>query len=190
MAPGYAGHVERLMVLALIFWVGCQDRTHRAVTQPATGPTASGSAEAPESDERPSADEPAVVSRDAQDENAGGERRPERPVRRKPKRPVASWVIFREAFEPSDDAACTVAWTSGNRLEVHTENIQRLTIDLTRLPEGAPTKGPWNLQIDGQGIEMTGFRPKVGYTGKIRDLVRSQNGNWTVDRQQLYRLGG
>jgi hypothetical protein len=98
-------------------------------------------------------------------------------------------VIFREAFKPAEDAACRVAWTGGNRLEVHTENIQRFTIDLTRLPEGAPTKGPWNLQVDGQGIEMTGFRPKPGYTGKIRDLVRSQNGNWTVDRKQLYRSG-
>jgi hypothetical protein len=103
---------------------------------------------------------------------------------------VDSWVIFRDVFEPAEDAACTAVWTGGNRLEVHTENVQRLTIDLTRLPEGAPTKGPWNLQIDGQGIEMTGFRPKPGYTGKIRDLIRSQNGNWTVDRKRLYRLGG
>ena len=106
---------------------------------------------------------------------------------RPPGRPVDSWIIFRKAFHPKKDATCQMEWTGGNRLVVNTENIKRLTIDLTQLPAGAPAKGPWNLQIDGQGIEVTGFAPKPGYTGKIRDLVRSQNGIWTVDRKRLYR---
>jgi hypothetical protein len=104
-----------------------------------------------------------------------------------PARPVDSWVIFREAFNRRKDASCEMERSGGNRLVVKTENISRLTIDLTQLPPGAPTKGPWNLQIDGQGIELTGFAPKPGYTGKIRDLVRSTSGNWTVDRKKLYR---
>jgi hypothetical protein len=97
---------------------------------------------------------------------------------RMPKRPTPSWVIFREAFEESEDATCRADWTGENRLEVHTENIQRLTLDLTRLPAGAPGRGPWNLQIDHQGIQITGLR------GKVLDLVRSKNGNWTVDHSK------
>ncbi len=97
----------------------------------------------------------------------------------RPKRPAPSWVIFREAFDDAKDAACTAEWTGGNRLEVHTENIRRITLDLHRLPGGAPQRGPWNLQLDGQGVQITGFR------GKVLDLVRSKNGNWTVDRSKF-----
>ena len=112
------------------------------------------------------------------------------PPPRRPARPEDSWAIFREAFDEQQDAACTANWTGGTRLEVTTHNVKRLTIDLTLLPEGAPQKGPWNLQIDGQGVELTGFNPKPGYTGRIRDLVRSPNGVWTVDRKALYRIRG
>lgn len=100
---------------------------------------------------------------------------------RAPKRPQESWVVFREAFDEVKDATCTAEWTGGNRLEVHTENIKRLTLYLTRLPAGAPQRGPWNLQIDHQGIQITGFR------GKILDLVRSKSGNWTVDLTKAKR---
>lgn len=96
-----------------------------------------------------------------------------------PRRPTPSWVIFREAFEETEDATCEAEWTGGNRLEVHTENIKRLTLDLGRLPSGAPQRGPWNLQLDSQGIQITGFR------GKVLDLVRSKAGNWTVDRSKF-----
>jgi len=106
---------------------------------------------------------------------------------RPPARPLDSWVIFRKAFDPQEDATCHLEWTGGNRLVVATENIQRLTLDLTQLPVGAPENGPWNLQIDGQGIEITGFTPKPGHTGKIRDLVRTPNGVWSVDKKKLYR---
>jgi len=97
----------------------------------------------------------------------------------KPKRPTPSWVIFREAFDEAQDATCAADWTGGNRLEVHTDNIKRLTLDLHRLPSGAPQRGPWNLQLDGQGIQITGFH------GKVLDLVRSKAGNWTVDRSKF-----
>ncbi len=101
----------------------------------------------------------------------------------RPKRPVNSWIIFREAYKPLEDAACKADWTGGNRLEVDTENINRITLDLTRLPPGAARRGPWNLQIDGQGFEITGRR------GRIMDLVRSRNGRWTVDRKTLRKRG-
>ena len=110
--------------------------------------------------------------------------------RRAPKRPVDSWVIFREARDPAADATCDAQWLGGNRFRVETQNIKRLTLDMTRLPDGAPAKGPWIIRIDGRGIELTGFKPKPGYTGHKRDLVCSRNGVWTVDRRTLYRTGG
>jgi hypothetical protein len=109
--------------------------------------------------------------------------------KRKPIRPTDNWVIFREAFQPNEDAICGTAWTGTNQFEVKTENVQRVTIDLTRLPEGAPTKGPWIIRLDGQAVELTGFKPREGYTGLKRDLVRSQNGKWSVDKTKLYRTG-
>ncbi len=107
---------------------------------------------------------------------------------RKPKRPKNTWVYFREAFDTEKDVSMSADWTGDDRIEIRTKNVKRLTIDLAGLPKGAPTKGPWNLQIDGQGVQMWGRSPKAGYTGRIRDLVRSVNGNWTVDRERMYRL--
>ncbi len=112
---------------------------------------------------------------------------PPQPVR--PQRPKDTWVIFREAERDELDAICEARWTGGRRLEIKTENIKRITLDLTKLPPEAPQEGPWRVQIDGQGIEITGFTPKPGYTGKVRDLVRSSSGNWTVDKKRLYRGG-
>lgn len=113
----------------------------------------------------------------------------ETPQRRKPIRPTDNWVIFREAFDPDDDAICGTAWVGENQFEVKTENVKRVTIDLTRLPNGAPTKGPWIIRLDGQAVELTGFKPRDGYTGLKRDLVRSQNGKWSVDKSKYYRAG-
>ncbi len=96
----------------------------------------------------------------------------------KPKRPVDGWVIFRSAFDEDTDAEVDSAWTGGNRLEVRTRNVHRVTLDLTRLPAAASQRGPWNLQIDKQGIAITGAR------GRVLDLVRSQNGDWSVDRDR------
>jgi len=113
-----------------------------------------------------------------------------RPLKRVPKRPVDSWVIFREARDATADATCDAEWLHGNRFRVKTRNIKRMTLDMTRLPEGAPAKGPWIIHVDGRGIELTGFKPKPGYTGHKRDLVCSKNGVWTVDKRTLYRTGG
>jgi len=110
-----------------------------------------------------------------------------RPCERPPRRPRNTWVIFREAFERSDDSTCEAAWMGRNQFEIKTQNVKRMTVDMTRLPAGAPGRGPWILQVDGQGIELTGFKPGPGYTGHRRDLIRSKNGQWTVDKEVRYR---
>lgn len=107
----------------------------------------------------------------------------------RPRRPTDDWVIFREAYHPREDATCETHWIGRNQFEVRTENVQRVTIDLSKVPEGAPKKGPWIIRMDGQAIELTGFNPKPGYTGLKRDLIRSKNGQWSVDRSRLYRSG-
>lgn len=94
-----------------------------------------------------------------------------------PKRPKDSWVVFRTAFDDAADAAIESKWTGANRIEVLTHNVSRVTLDLTKLPDGAPQKGPWNLQIDEQGIQITGAR------GKVLDLIRSKGGVWKVDKK-------
>lgn len=105
--------------------------------------------------------------------------KPDRP--RKPKRPTDSWIIFRTAEDPEADVTCHYQWTGGGRLEVVTRNVTRLTLDLTKLPDAAPRRGPWDLQIDKQGIQITGVR------GKVLDLVRSPNGIWNIDREKTPR---
>ena len=196
MISCHIGRAAMLLTLALAIGAGCQDRPRQAVTQPADQQKAAQPAQPasqPIPSQAPTEREPASPQavRGPVDP-AKPKPRPEARKPRKPKRPVDDWMIFREAFDPGLDATCIAKWTGGNRLEVHTENIKRITIDLAQLPDGAPDKGPWNLQIDGQGIEMTGFKPKPGYTGRIRDLIRSKNGIWTVDRKTLYRprIGG
>ena len=93
-----------------------------------------------------------------------------------PKRPEPGWTVFRAAFDDKADATCEARFTGGNRLDVDTQNISHLTIDLGKLPEGAPKSGPWNLQIDGQGIEVSGSR------GRYLHLIRGKAGAWDVDR--------
>lgn len=102
--------------------------------------------------------------------------KPNPPKPAEPKRPKIDWLVFRSAFNEKGDAHADARWTGGDRFQIKTENINRMTVDLTKLPEGAPPKGPYNFQVDGQGIQLTGFRSK-----RI-DLVRSQNGIWTVDK--------
>jgi hypothetical protein len=92
-----------------------------------------------------------------------------------PKRPNHPWVIFREAQQATRDADIHAEWTGGNRLEIRTENVGLVTLDLNKLPPDAPRKGPWLLQIDKQGIEIYG-RPGM----RVLDLVRSRNGDWSV----------
>jgi hypothetical protein len=138
-----------------------------------------------EEERLPAVDEEADRSLSEEPTEESSRRPSQEPVQRlpapRPKRPAPSWVIFREAFHEKEDVTCAADWTGGSRLEIRTDNIKRLTLDLTRLPPGAPGRGPWNLQIDSQGMEITGFH------GKVLDLVRSKNGNWTVDRSKFRR---
>lgn len=91
---------------------------------------------------------------------------------------TSPWATLREPFDTAEKVTLDCKWTGGRRLEVHTENVQRLTLDLHHLPREAPAIGPWILQIDRQGIEISGRR------GKVIDLVRSPNGVWSVDRDK------
>ena len=163
-----------LLLLSLVTGTACQYRG-----RPADEPGATSSTQTPQDDDhqRPA---PAPTSAPAtQPASAPAE----------PARPQPDWTIFREAFEDKQNAVCNATWLGDNRFEIDTENIQRLTIDFTELPPGAPEKGPWLVTIDGQTIEFMGFKPRPGYTGLKRDLVRSPNGVWEIDRKRLYRPG-
>ncbi|OWY70626.1 hypothetical protein B7486_13500 [cyanobacterium TDX16] len=100
------------------------------------------------------------------------------PLPNKTRNPSVPWVASHDPFNPSEEISLTGKWTGNRRLEVHTDNVQRLTLNLHMLPSGAPRSGPWNLQIDRQGIEISGRR------GKVIDLIRSPNGVWSVDTEK------
>lgn len=182
------------LLAAICTSVGCHDPGQRSGNELASenAPLES-DADLPSSEARP----PPALGREERpmrsDSAAPEQRTPANMPSRnrdRPARPKDSWIIFRDAFDETKDAQCTAKWIGRNRFEVKTDNVRRLTADMTRLPEGAPRKGPWIIIIDGQGVELTGFKPKKpGYTGRKRDLVRSVNGKWTVDRKRLYRPG-
>lgn len=149
---------------------GCKDQSGRAVTQPAD--------RSPGTPPPGGAAPPAPASTPARVTQTGTAAEPEKPAARTgPARPAPGWTIFREAFEDKADSTCLTRWTGEHRLEIRTENIRVLTLDVTKLPKAAPRDdGPWNLQIDGQGIDITGLRGGR----RVLDLVRSQNGDWRV----------
>jgi hypothetical protein len=93
----------------------------------------------------------------------------------KPELPNHPWVIVRTPQVEDAQASITADWTGGKRLEIHTDNIKFITLDLNKLPQDAPKQGPWTLQIDKQGIEIYG-RPGM----RVLDLARSINGDWAV----------
>jgi len=175
---------RRLAVLPLFglgLAAGCQARSRPAVApspEPAASPTTVAKAE-PSPAAEPSKTVPSV--------EPPPQATAPKPVQTKPQ--ADKWVIVREAFDDDRSTSCKTKWVRRNRFEVKTNNIRRLTVDMTKSPLGAPKRGPWIIIIDGQGVELTGFTPKPGYTGRKRDLVRSKNGGWTVDRRKLYRPG-
>lgn len=94
---------------------------------------------------------------------------------RKPQRVDLKWARFADAFEKESDAIITGEWTGGNRVELKTQNVRRMVIDFRELPGEGKRKGPpWNLQLDGYAIEITGRRgPKI-------ELTHKENGGWDV----------
>lgn len=192
-----------LCLLPLAASIGCSEQGARTPSQPADEktatvektperPVAEQPAQKPEPTPEPVPAPPPVSDMPATPQSAAAPATTQPVIEepRPPKRPKDTWVIFRKAIDDKDDADIEAEWRGDNKFRIDTTNVQRVTIDMTRLPEGPPTKGPWIIQIDDQGIELTGFKPKPGFTGHIRDLVRSKNGVWDVDRKRLYRLGG
>ncbi|MFQ5429424.1 MAG: hypothetical protein ACE5E1_03850 [Phycisphaerae bacterium] len=169
--------------------IGCAAPERGPAAQP-NAPSVSSAASRPlrsPAAAEPTASEKPTATASGPRRSPGGTAEAERPG---PKRPKPTWVVFREAFREEADAAIDSKWLGGNRFEIKTKNVRRMTIDMLRPPAGAPDHGPWVLNIDGQGLEMTGFKPrKPGYTGRKRDLIRSRNGKWTFDRKKFYRVG-
>lgn len=147
-------HKGRLSIATVLIGqallTGCRQTSETTVTQPA-------------------ASQPAVLVPSTQTSQAA-EARPPAP----PKPPAPAWVTFRKARDETAPKRLNCEWTGGNRLEIISENVSLLTLDLTRLPAEAPKRGPWTLQIDKQGIEI------YGKQGKVMELARSRNGDWTV----------
>lgn len=140
-------------LVASVFLMGCQEKAKVAETQP------SKEIEAPAPPATPRIEAPSPTSKE-----------PPAP----PKRPKDTWMLFREALDEKTDTSISTEWTGGKRLEVKTKNVRKVVLDLTKLPDDAPKRGPWTLQIDEQGIEIFGRK------GLVMDLLRSPNGDWSI----------
>jgi len=92
-----------------------------------------------------------------------------------------AWAVIRSAYKADEAVDIHAEWLGGRQIRVTTRNVNRLTLDFTRLPEGAPRNPPWNLMLDRQAIEITGGR------GLVLDFDRSPNGIWSVDKKRPVR---
>ena len=166
-----------------------QEPIATAPSEPTPTPVAVKPTEQPTQTQRPPAMQPVPVKNSPSDTSNTQPKQPtpaasepaSEPVTPESKIPPATyvppWAILREPFDPIKPIIFDCKWTGGIRLEINTDNVQRITLDLYELPPDAPQQGPWRLQIDRQGIEITGRR------GKVSDVVRSPNGVWSVDRE-------
>lgn len=152
--------MRRALFLIPLFVFGCERRPPPpalprppATTRPTPAPTTTSAPDAP------------AVVRPA-------EKPPEKP--RTPKRPTGTWATLVDVFNEDADAELSARTLSPRRLEVRTNNIRLLQVDLSKLPAGAATSPPWNVQIDGQPFELSGRR------GKRLQFVRSPAGVWEV----------
>ena len=88
---------------------------------------------------------------------------------------VGEAARFSDAFDEKRDAIISGDWTGGNRIELQTQNVRKLVLDFRDLPKIARQKGPpWNLQIDGYALEITGRR------GPFIELTHQKAGGWDV----------
>ncbi len=156
MQNGCIQRAAAWLAIAQLAWpiVGCKEQSRPAVTQPA-GPETS----------------PPPVMRPPPEAASTPPPKPSKPV-------TPEWALIRQAQTANAPTRVAAEWTGGRRLEIKTENVSLLTLDLNKLPEGAPTRGPWTLHIDGQGIEIYGRAG--GRSWRVMDLARSRNGNWEV----------
>lgn len=100
---------------------------------------------------------------------------PEKPKPAKPTHDAGTaWAKPIDVTDPEANSKIDATAPGGNRLHIRTENVRVLRLDLKQLPAGIPDRGPWNLTIDHQAIEITGRR------GRIVTLVRTPGGNWDV----------
>ena|SRR5207302_6218309 len=94
---------------------------------------------------------------------------------KKPQRISLKWATFADAFDKDADAVISGDWTGGDRVELKTRNVRRMVVDFRELPgEGKRRGPPWNVQIDGYALEITGRRgPRI-------ELTHRENGGWDV----------
>jgi hypothetical protein len=154
-----------LAVPLMLSSLACQQPQSSPVSQTAPDKPVSPASLSP----KPAADKPLPVAPNAPKKVAAEPAFPTLP----------EWLIIREIPKPLSKVICKARWTGGNRIEINTDNVHRLTLDLTKLPPGAEMQGPWNLQIDHQGIAITGRR------GLIIELIQSRNGDWSVDFDRM-----
>jgi hypothetical protein len=83
-------------------------------------------------------------------------------------------LVILGKFDPQKPARLTATLESDTLMNIGTQNVQALRLDLLTLPR--ERGGRLVLHIDGQGIEITGKR------NQVIDLRRSPVGEWSFGR--------
>src|SRR5262245_50458446 len=121
-----SGRWHRVATSLSVFFLigGCERQVHRSPHRPSAAPPASQPAT------RRAETRPTTMPTSRPVVGVAPARPPEPEEPRTPRRPVDSWTIFRQAFNDEVDASVDAHWTGGNRLDVKTDNVSHLLIDL------------------------------------------------------------
>jgi len=94
---------------------------------------------------------------------------------RDPAEPQRGWLVIEEIAKPGGPASAIGTIAGPRKLVVATKNVKALRIELPKA--GMPSDRRVVLQIDSQGIEITGRR------GPIARFQRSKQGAWSARRK-------
>lgn len=89
-----------------------------------------------------------------------------------PNDPQTGWLRIETIEKSGEPASATGTVVKPRKLIITTKNVGRIRIDLPKA--GMPSNKRVLLQIDDQGIEITGRRGPIGY------FERSKNGAWSA----------
>ena len=161
--------------------VGCRETPRPAGETPAATPrTAPATSAAPT---QPAAKQTAPPASMPAEASAAGRERPKPPYHDvppyrvaftidSPDDPQAGWLHIESFADKGRAARVSGLFPEANKIDVDTDNVSALTLDLSMLP--IRPKHRIILRIDRQGIDIS---PR--HRGKIR-LARSPTGQWTV----------
>ena len=92
-----------------------------------------------------------------------------------PDQAQTGWVRVGQFFNDDQPAGVDAKWEGDNRIIIDTRNVQRMSLDLGRLPVRRGKS--LFLRLNGQGIQLSSRH------GPVVEFERGQAGNWSLRRE-------